>query len=108
MEDSKMPLEDSKKPLEDEALEGVTGGVITDVYDNQGRHIGRHFLEDTEFWTGIQTYCTIYYACSKCGKPMHKGTMGVFYCDPFDRWEFSPSMHKFVGSLEEFQNWANS
>lgn len=100
--------DEMKKTLTDEDLEGVSGGAIQDVYDRRGRKIGRFFLESTEMWTGRKIYCTIYYACAKCGKPVHIGTMNMYYCDPCDRWQMSAQQRRFEGSLEEFQAWANS
>ena len=97
-------MEENKKPLEDEALEGVTGGEA--IYDGQGRYIGDYTYCGDDMWDA--TKGVIYRACSKCGKPMHLGTMGVFYCDPCDRREFSPTLKIFHGDIDAFLAWSRS
>lgn len=103
-------MEENKKPLTDEELEGVSGGEA--IYDSQGRYIGEYTCKygplSDKFWTSENTWGVYYNACSKCGKPMHQGTMNVFYCDPCDRWEFSPGVRMFNGTADEFLAWARS
>ena len=40
---------------------------------------------------------TIYhYTCPKCGRILHEGTMGVFYCDPCDDWFMAGSANMVI------------
>lgn len=104
-------MERIKRPLDDSELEDVSGGCEDCIYDRKGRYIGeytsRYSPLSDKFWTSENTWGVYYWACSKCGKPMHQGTMNVYYCDPCDRWEFSPSVKMFNGTADEFKKWAN-
>lgn len=91
--------------LSDEDLEGVSGGNPIDgvnepydekdVFDRKGRWIGRKMLD----W--YYTERIYFYPCT-CGRPMHKGTMGFWYCDPCDRFEMFPGLYYYTGTQAEF------
>lgn len=94
--------------LGDEDLEDVAGGGgrkydANDLFDRKGRWIGRnvpywggdffdmHWIDRVEF-----------YPCSRCGRPMHRGRLNFFYCDPCDRFEMAPFSEYYDGSKDGF------
>ena len=37
-----------------------------------------------------------HYTCPRCGRILHEGTMGVFYCDPCDDWFSKGGANKVI------------
>lgn len=90
--------------LSDEELEGVTGGVVIgggdsydekDIFDRKHRWIGRKMLD----WYNVER--VYFYPCT-CGRPMHRGTLNCWYCDPCDRFEMFPGLYYYTGTIGEF------
>ena len=42
-----------------------------------------------------------HYTCPKCGRILHEGTMGVFYCDPCDDWFSKLGANKVIDKESE-------
>ena len=77
--------ETSCKELGGEDLERAVGGVLlpnrAEIYNSRGQGMG---YRDSD---GSVRYCP----CTKCGKPMHRGTLALWYCDPCDdHWRNPP------------------
>lgn len=107
--DEKTKMTEQKQPLEDQDLEQVSGGGIYPIADKKGRRVGDHCIHHATFRYPAGYDYISYYACSKCGRPMHQGTMGMWYCDPCDRWEFSPERKTTTKmSTKEFAAWADT
>ena len=83
--------------LSDDALSAVAGGedngvpvtasIETAVYKRDSRGNPTHWKE-THVVEG--TYQIYHYECKKCGRILHEGFFGVYYCDPCDEWYWSP------------------
>ena len=98
MEDEKKEVQ-SKQPMNDDELEQVVGGET--ILDRKGRNIGYTRFVYADFWRTTKVYFFSFRACSKCHHPMHQGTMGMWYCDPCDRWELNPDTRYIEGSKFE-------
>ena len=70
-----------------QASGGNAGGMAT-VWkkDSQGRV--------THWKTGSGQI--FHYTCPRCGRILHEGTMGVFYCDPCDDWFMAGSANMVI------------
>ena len=70
----------STQELSDEELEGVAGGKwFTEENGKYYEYTGSRSDAD---WSAS-------YLCPKCGKPLHYGSWGRYYCDPCDEsWFF--------------------
>ncbi|MDO4459702.1 MAG: hypothetical protein Q4C42_06430 [Clostridia bacterium] len=77
IEEKKISEETLKEVAGGTAFTAYTNGSETVVYkkDDQGRPT--HFAKADIIW---------HYKCPKCGKIMHEGFLGAFYCDPCDDW----------------------
>lgn len=84
--------------LSDDELTAVAGGEEHDarllylkvcVVDEKGRAIRwRRFYSDFH-------YEIIHYECERCGRILHAGSYGLYYCDPCDEW------YSYVFGVEE-------
>ena len=68
--------------LSDQELEQASGGGFQGLdkshawkRDSQGRVTHR-----------ISGGTIYHYTCPKCGRILHEGTLGMYYCDPCDDW----------------------
>ena len=81
------------RELSDQELEQASGG-------------GYQSLDKSHSWkTNSQSRVThwkkdsgaiYHYTCPRCGRILHEGTMGVFYCDPCDDWFMSSSANMVI------------
>ena len=79
--------------LSDQELEQASGGGFQGLdkahewkRDSQGRV--------THWKTGSGQI--FHYTCPRCGRILHEGTMGVFYCDPCDDWFMAGSANMVI------------
>ena len=99
--------------LEEQKLNQVSGGKngylerSGEIFDNKGRRVGYNMSYWGDFWKTVEIDHILYRPCSKCRGPMHSGTMGMWYCDPCDRWAIMPDEVFFDGSMGEFMSLAN-
>ncbi len=81
--------------LDAKDLEKAVGGVLpanrAEIYNSRGQGMG--YKDDD----GTIRYCP----CEKCGKPMHRGTLALWYCDPCnDHWR-EPALKIWSGTQDE-------
>lgn len=92
------------QPLSDGNMEKVSGGRKT--YNQKGQQIGDttwHWVGS--MWNHYQVESYTYYPCPKCGKPMHVGTLGWYYCDPCDyKSMFAEEIVWRGGSLQDLKD----
>ena len=80
------------RELSDQELAQASGGkykeYVDDIWkrDSQGRVT--HWKKDSG--------AIYHYTCPKCGRILHEGTMGVFYCDPCDDWFMAGSANMVI------------
>lgn len=81
---------DEKKPadafeLDDEQLAGVAGGQS--YADQDGKHYKYIGNDDTDpDWNNC-------YLCPNCGRPVHYGGWGRYFCDPCDEnWYYESKL----------------
>ena len=75
------------KELSDDELSAVAGGK--DSYDLLIREYDSVLVYEQYDWVGGDE--DLKYLCPNCGRPVHKGTLGRFYCDPCDESWFLES-----------------
>ena len=87
-----------RRELSDQELAQASGGgddgdpisqeCVWDVWktDSQGRVT--HWKKNTGE--------IVHYTCPRCGRILHEGTMGVFYCDPCDDWFMSSPENRVI------------
>lgn len=76
--DEKTPVPHGAQELADDQLEGVVGGMFISHRNHKYyKYVGGNSDAD---WNAS-------YLCPNCGRPVHHGGWGLFYCDPCDeRW----------------------
>ena len=79
--------------LSDDVLSQAAGGldlsegnVVTIEYKHDSRGNPTHW----KYFGKYRNYEIYHYVCPNCGRILHKGTLGLFYCDPCDNWYLSP------------------
>ena len=66
--------------LSEDELGGVQGGY-------------EYTCENGSYYKYVGMNLDLKYLCPKCGRPLHVGTAGLFYCDPCDeKWFFEKSL----------------
>lgn len=93
--------------LTDEQLNKIAGGKDVaerdpdDIFDRKGRWIGHYIPGWVDFFEIPTEGFVAFYPC-KCGRPMHQGKLGFWYCDPCDRFEVWPCRYLYTGGRAEF------
>lgn len=78
--EEKQPVPDGVEELADDQLKGIVGGQTLAREDYKYyKYVGTNSDED---WNAS-------YLCPNCGRPVHYGGYGFFFCDPCDEkwWE---------------------
>ncbi len=91
-------MDEKNYELDEQELDQTTGGGILDMgslkrYDtsitnSKGQKVGEQLR------TSIA-----YYPCDRCGKPMHLGTLGWWYCDPCNMHAYGPTPQTWTRSI---------
>jgi hypothetical protein len=85
--------------LTDEQLDEVAGGFdpvfggCTPIRSSEGI-IG--YVAD---WWIYCDHSVYYWGCPKCGKPMHRGSMNLVYCDPCDEKKYA-----YTGNEQQYHH----
>lgn len=102
-EDGNKKVQPKMQPMSDKEMEKVVGGEIR---NQKGQVIGGttwHWVGS--MWNHYQVESYTYYPCPKCGKPMHEGTLGWYYCDPCDyKSMFAEEIVWRKGSLQDLKD----
>ncbi len=92
-------MTDEKHELNTKELDEVAGAMFRPVPDN--RVVYTYFTNSRGQTVGRYEDGVLHYRpCPKCGKPMHMGTFGLWYCDPCNERVGNPDS-LIWGSTEE-------
>lgn len=90
------------KELSDQELEQAAGGQA-DINGSSATEWQKDSQGRVTHWH--TDYGEIYhFTCPKCGRILHKGTLGYLYCDPCDKWFTSVGANKVIDK-ERDRSW---